>query len=490
MFPGTKALFPLGPPLSSGARRSSTLSGRSWARAVAATLLLVSRAPVAAEPGEGGPAADPRVVKVRDLLAQDRWRDSLAEARAWAKEAPEDAQALCALGEALYRAGRIGDAGAVLTPLAVRSAPPSRALLTLGLVRKAEGREEEATSLVERAVRADPRDRHIAFWAADAVATNARAAELLEAYLALSQGDDPSRIEAATDSIEFFRALGDRKVWVPVEHPERVEVPLRALGGEGRMRGYVVDAVLGEGKPVRLLLDTGSSGLFLVERVAKRFSLAPLADATTFGGGGGQRHRTRRGILPSFAIGGLRFKDALVSTMTEEIEPTGQYHGVLGIQFLEGYRVTLDLDRGRFLLEPPAAGAAGEPYWQIAGQLLVQAGTTSGAPGLFVLDTGAGRTVLSLGYAGEVSGGSLGGPASVRGFGGTLEGARSVRGIRLGFQGAETPPSGLVAADFSLQSRLAGVEVSGFLGLDLLSGRRVVIDTRARRVQSVPPRSR
>jgi hypothetical protein len=56
-------------------------------------------------------AATPASVgHVRELIAKDQWKEALAEARAAIVESPgPDASA--ALGEALYRAGQIDDAG-------------------------------------------------------------------------------------------------------------------------------------------------------------------------------------------------------------------------------------------------------------------------------------------------------------------------------------------------------------------------------------------
>ena len=123
---------------------------------------------------------------------------------------------------------------------------------------------------------------------------------------------------------------------------------------------------------------------------------------------------------------------------------------------------------------------SGEPYWEISGQLLTRAGAVSGPRALFALDTGARRSLVSLGYAADVPGAVLGRAAGVLAHGGSLTSARSLRGMRLGFQGAEVPAE--VATDLALQGRLSGVEVSGFLGLDLLSSARLVVDTRSRRV--------
>ncbi|MBZ5640380.1 MAG: aspartyl protease family protein [Acidobacteriia bacterium] len=322
------------------------------------------------------------------------------------------------------------------------------------------------------------------YWSAGAAPTRAETIARLAKYLGISEGDDPDRIEGARGTMRLYTALGERQVWIPKSRPARLELPLYPLPGvAGRNRGYLVEAVLGEGKRTRLLLDTGSGGLFLLERIARRGGLVPLSEETVFGGGGGGRQTTRRGLLPAIALGDLRFADALVSTTTDEIEPTGRYHGVLGLPVFEGYRVTLDLERSRLVLEPPAEEPGGSPYWSIAGQMLVRVEAGEGAGGLFMLDTGATSSQVSLTLAKSAPKASLGAEIPVRGFGGTMPGARPVRGIALAFQGLASEGRELIAADLTMRSRLGGVEVSGQLGLDLLDGTRVVVDTKAHRIE-------
>jgi hypothetical protein len=41
-------------------------------------------------------------------------------------------------------------------------------------------------------------------------------------------------------------------------------------------------------------------------------------------------------------------------------------------------------------------------------------------------------------------------------------------------------------SDFSLRSRLAGVEIAGYLGLDVLDRSRLVVDTVTRAVSATP----
>src|SRR5207249_653620 len=108
--------------------------------------------------------------RVRALIAAGSWRSALEEARGFASARPADFSLQAALGEALYRAGRLDEARSVLEPVAAADSPAPRALLALGLVREAEGREEEGNRLLERAVSLVPEDREILFWSAGAAA--------------------------------------------------------------------------------------------------------------------------------------------------------------------------------------------------------------------------------------------------------------------------------------------------------------------------------
>jgi tetratricopeptide (TPR) repeat protein len=253
--------------------------------------------------------------RIRALIADDSWQKALAEARNYAASEPGGSDVRAALGEALYRAGEIEEASSVLAGMVDANRPPARELLVMGLVRLAEGRLTEATGLLERAVSAAPEDRHVLFWAASAPASRARVVEILERYLALSAGDERDRIEAARANMTFYKLLGERRFWIPAQTPAAVEVPLRELPGSGgRSAGFVIEARIGDrDKPVRLLLDTGSTGLFVVHRVARKLGLAPLVEETVIGGGGGGRHRSQRGLFATFSIGELRFADALTA---------------------------------------------------------------------------------------------------------------------------------------------------------------------------------
>ena len=419
---------------------------------------------------------------VRELIDADKWREAVEEARALAVSSPENLDVAACLGEALYRAGRLEESGSVLAPIVGREGAPPRAHAQLGMVRAAEGSGTEAASLLETALRMAPEDPWVLYRAAGAARTRADASRLLNDYIARGEGEDPDRIEGARGTLRLYAALGERKIWVTEARPERVEVPLKPLVGT-TSRGWVVEARLTGKKTLRLLLDTGSTGLFVVERAVKKGGFTPLAEETVFAGGGTGRAKSSRGLLSTFAIGGLAFKDALVTTTREEFDAQGRIHGVLGIGVFDGYQVTLDLGEGRLVLEPAPAEPSGEPYWNVGGQMLVRAGA-AGAPddGLFLFDTGATRSMIASAYAASVPGAVEASAATVRTYGGNVAGATSVRGITLRFSGASASGDTVNRSDMTHRSRLGGVEVAGFLGLDVLDGSVIRIDTTRQRV--------
>jgi tetratricopeptide (TPR) repeat protein len=430
---------------------------------------------------------DAAEARVHQKLAEDQWRNALEESRRCHRDHPDDPRAGSLLGQVLFRAGHFDEVDQVLSPIVDREAAPPRALLSLARLRDAEGRRQDAAALLRRATEAAPADPWVHYWAADIASSRDQRIALLERYLELCTGDDPDRIDDARGTLGVLNELGQRAVWVPVRRPERVELPLRLVWDPGgAVVGYVVEARAGpKGKPVELLLDTGSSGLYVIHRVAKKRDVTLLGEATTFGGKD-RRQQVQRGFFSSFALGNLRYESALVTSTREELDPTGRFHGLLGLSPLGGYKVTLDLARRSLLLEPPGEPIEGARYWIIGGQILVEARADGAEPGLFLLDTGAGRSLLAASYVEQLEQAQIGPAAALTGLGGAYGGARVVRGVRLRFQGLSGGGE-LSTADLSLRSRSTGVEISGYLGLEVLDGARIVIDTTSQTIQAGKP---
>jgi tetratricopeptide (TPR) repeat protein len=429
----------------------------------------------------------PLAEQVRAHLTRDEWQQALALARRDQADSDDRADTAAALGESLFRAGQLEEVAGVLEPLLESEDVPARALITLARLYHARGRHDEVEGLLDAAVAGAPADAELLYLAGDLAAGRARTIALLNRYLELSGDVATPRTESARGMIRFLTQLGDRALWTAVKSPRRLELPLTMLwDSSGHALGYVIEARVGEkGKRVRLLLDTGTSGLTVIDRIARKRGFEPLVAKTLFGGGGSGVHETLQGVFPQFALGELRFENALATSTRQELEPTGRYHGLIGLNIFDGYRVTLDLLKKRLILEADRVPSGGDPYWWIAGQLLVRVRTTDDTSGLFILDTGAAMSVLADSFVDHLQVDSPGQTVKLRAFGGLVEGAKVVRGVEIDYQGFKTGRAGLIVTDMTLPSRLGGVEVSGLLGLDLLAGKRLILDTTTRQIELV-----
>jgi tetratricopeptide (TPR) repeat protein len=110
--------------------------------------------------------------------------------------------------------------------------------------------------------------------------------DALEKYAAMA---DPERNAAALEDlrrhIQLDRALNDRRILRLASPYQKTEIPLTPLISEAtHMRTYGLDVSL-NGITLKLLLDTGASGILIPRRAADRARVGRLADAI-FGGFG------------------------------------------------------------------------------------------------------------------------------------------------------------------------------------------------------------
>jgi predicted aspartyl protease len=129
------------------------------------------------------------------------------------------------------------------------------------------------------------------------------------------------------------------------------EIPFRLAGSGGAML-LVAVMVNGEG-PFDLVLDTGATLTCLDSRLASELNLPRAAGAFGYGAGVGGTGR-----VALVRVDSLRLGEAHAERLTAcvlDLEHLGQLHGVgttgtqvhglLGLNFLRNYRVTLDFER-------------------------------------------------------------------------------------------------------------------------------------------------
>jgi hypothetical protein len=226
----------------------------------------------------------------------------------------------------------------------------------------------------------------------------------------------------------------DYRVTMP--GPE-VDVPFRRVDPLPELDARV------DGKPARLLLDTGGDGLDLSPAFVKSIGLTTTAGGQgTFAGG--LRATVRTGHVEQLDLGAAAIRSIPVS-VPEELPPG--IDGVLGTTILYQFLSTIDYRGGRLVLRPKDASPAFEaaargrgavvlPMLLVPSHFIFVRARVGAAPeALFNVDTGGGGigvqlTKAALDAAGIVPDAAH--PASFEGGGGTTRTLPFAADVKLG----------------------------------------------------------
>jgi len=167
-----------------------------------------------------------------------------------------------------------------------------------------------------------------------------------------------------------------------------VTVPMSLAGTHASIEVQV------NGRPARMLLDTGADQIAVSPVAAERLGLATETGLTPGSGAAGSIAALKTSI-DDLAVREfyLRRQVAYVVPFPQEF----QYDGVLGIPFFAAFVTTMDYQRGLFTFEATHAfetrrDATSIPIRVENGKLLVSA-TAGGVSGWYSIDTGAGNAL-------------------------------------------------------------------------------------------------
>lgn len=147
--------------------------------------------------------------------------------------------------------------------------------------------------------------------------------------------------------------------------PARTEAPADSVAGEtafelagpGGAALLVPVFINGEG-PFQFVLDTGATFTCVDQSLTRQLSLAEARGVMGAGATVGGSGRMRILQVDSVRVGAARAMDLLVCEL--DLQHTSQIgveiQGLVGLNFLKLYRVTLDFDRNILLLQDGQAG--------------------------------------------------------------------------------------------------------------------------------------
>ena len=408
-------------------------------------------------------------------------------------DAPASAAAHELSGEVLFRRGEFASAETEFNQ--ALKLDPNFASAWWGLARIAEcsSMRKTAAKDLERAYSIDPNDPRIfRDWAMRL--TGQPHIDALEKYLAMfDPGRDEKQLEDLRQHIQLDKAIRGRTLMALASPYRKTAIPLvNLLNPATRALYYGVELSLG-GIKLRLVLDTGASGILIPHWAAARAGIAQLVGAAFNGFGDNSKLSAGyRGIVDRIRIGDVEFRDALINVSNQD--SVGTADGLIGTNVFSEFLVTLDFAAKELRLDPLPGYRPGDEelhdraalpglqrfarVYRFGHLFLVPTRVSESREVLFVIDTGADRTLLSYDMAAEVSQVSRDDHTRLQGINGQVADLYHTGNLSLQFAGFRQKNQGVTAVDLWPQSRNLGTEVSGFLGLPVLSLFTLTIDYR------------
>ncbi|HEX6894310.1 MAG TPA: aspartyl protease family protein [Bryobacteraceae bacterium] len=440
-----------------------------------------------------GAEPDDTIAIGRKALANEGVATAWKLAQKATTEAPQSAAAHEFSGEVLFRRGDFGQAESEFRQAA--KLDPNYALAWWGLARLNEcsSMAKTAGEYFRRAHELDPRDPRIfRDWA-----VRLSGPERLEALQKYSSSSERAARDTDREDLEqrlrFAQAAGSRRMTVLTSPYQKSDIPLESLiSDKNHMRSYGL-AVNVNGTVLKLVLDTGANGIVIPRKTADRAGVTPISPAVMRGFGDSARPSAGYfGSAQHLQIGEVEYRDALINVADQE--SVGTADGLIGSNMFAEFLVTLDFPAKTLRLAPLPGFHPGETVLQDRmippglehaariyrfGHLLMLPTRVNGSrEALFVIDSGADRTLISYDLAAEVSKISTDPRTRMNGINGRVLDMYRTGDLVLQFAGFEQKNLGMSSIDTFDQSRRLGTEISGFLGLPVLDLFRLTIDYR------------
>ena len=357
---------------------------------------------------------------------------------------PDDARLLCVWGDIFFRRADFSNAAKAYQSALEVNPNSASSYLGLGRIAQMEFRRNNARDLFSQAFRRDPNDP-----------------EISSAYLRSTTGlQTPlySRLSSAYTRYEL-KLTGF--------HPMT-----------SSPNGMLVTARINGGKPLRLVFDTGFSGIVIDGKAARSLGLEAASRSRFIGGmGDGRPHIAQTAIAHTVAFGDLEFRDCVIQV--DQGSVTSGADGVIGGDVFAQFEINLDA-RSRRLSLIPFSDEGNRivpltPVYGVEHLLLVKAKINRQKEGLFLLDTAAAFTSISEEIARPWEHRATGPLMGARGL---LSHVFRVPPVELEFGGKPLVDPAPVALDLRQMSQQIGVEISGVLGYPLLSASNLTINYR------------
>ncbi|HXJ44418.1 MAG TPA: retroviral-like aspartic protease family protein [Bryobacteraceae bacterium] len=241
--------------------------------------------------------------------------------------------------------------------------------------------------------------------------------------------------------------------------------------------GVLVPVRINDGRVLRLLLDSGASGITISSKTARGLGLEEFVSEGRIGGlGDGPVRTAQTAKAGRVTIGELALEDCAIAVVPGTL--TRDADGVIGMNVFEAFRIRLDVRAKELRLEAFTDNTPkpGTHTYAVEHILLVRARVNGGDEGFFLVDTGSAVTSLASDF--RLPAASSGGTVSLVGVAGNVSGVRRLAPVSLEIGGRTMVDREPVAMNLETISQRNGVKVSGILGYSVLSRAPVTFNYR------------
>lgn len=307
---------------------------------------------------------------------------------------------------------------------------------------------------------------------------------LLRNFLALPKNTEDARAEDVRARLQIEQE-GTRTLPATENPHQSYRIPL-----SGIRTGGVLLASQINGKKLRLILDTGATGITLNPPAGAEVRPEFLVEAALTGFGSAPASAARMGRAASFECSGLRIANLLLNVSDKNL--TTEADGFIGIDVFQDFLIRLDFP-GRTLELTPFSETPAEIQSNAAcrncmqayrlGNLFLLRGIVNGAAGgYFILDSGSPYTMVSRKLVPED-----GRTGIFHGAGGGQKVAlpSSLLGLRIGSW--SLAGFDYAAFDADEVSFRIGTEIAGIIGYSALRDFAVTVDYRTGIVKFTKP---
>lgn len=428
------------------------------------------------------------------LLYEGRADEAADAAEADASEFPNSPEVITARGEFAFYMSDMAEAERLFkSALKLKETP--RALDGLSRLFYMASMYRTARLLCLRAHELDPDDAQITMhWLQYVVPEKRR--ELIGPFLVAHPWLYKNFERNQENASEIRRELNGKKIFEPVD--ERKETMLHFFyirdSSQRHVAGVGLELAVQGGKPLRMLFDSGASGILIRQAAIDKAGLSHLGSSEARGIGDKGARDSFFAIADECSVGQLKFKNCVLEATEGKARVSDdESDGLLGADFFADYIMQIDFQKATLHLTPqserppnpqgydrtiPPEEVGFTPVFRRGGHLFVPTTVNRKSSGLFLLDTGSQMSMMDASFARlstKVHGDSW---MSVRGVSGEVKNVFEADKAELQFARFRQANLGLISIDLNNVPDPQPFRMGGILGAPILSMFRLTLDYR------------